>query len=90
VDLSSATWPGPGGVGHVVHQRGPEPFGRVVVRAGVRSLQDLGPRVLGQVGVDGLGVVDAVPLGDSVLCCDLGFCCTISSMAGTISRCCCR
>jgi hypothetical protein len=33
---------------------------------------------------------DGVPLGNSVSCCELGFCCGISGVAGTISRCCCR
>ena len=31
-----------------------------------------------------------VPLGNSVSWCELGFCCGISSMAGTISGRCCR
>jgi hypothetical protein len=30
-----------------------------------------------------------VPLGNSGSCCELGFCCGISAVAGTISRCCC-
>jgi len=33
---------------------------------------------------------DRVPLGNSVSWCELGFCCGISSAAGTISGCCCR
>jgi hypothetical protein len=33
---------------------------------------------------------DAVPLGNSVSYCDLGFCCGISAVAATILRCCCR
>jgi hypothetical protein len=31
-----------------------------------------------------------VPLENLVLCCELGFCCGISAVAGAISRCCCR
>ena len=40
-----------------------------------------------------IGTLDehqAVPLGNSVSWCELGFCCGISSVAGTISGCCCR
>ena len=33
---------------------------------------------------------ERVPLGNSVSCCELGFCCGISGVAGTISGCCCR
>jgi hypothetical protein len=33
---------------------------------------------------------DGIPLGNSVLHCELGFCCGIGGVAGTISGCCCR
>jgi hypothetical protein len=31
-----------------------------------------------------------VPLGNTVSCCELVFCCMIRAVAATISRCCCR
>ncbi len=34
--------------------------------------------------------LDAVPLGNSISRRELGFCCGISGVAGTISECCCR
>ena len=66
MDLPEPAGPGDGGVGHVVLQRGPDAFDRVVVRAVAGAVEQFQAGMLLQVSGDGAGVVDAVvaaPMG---------------------------
>jgi hypothetical protein len=50
----------------------------------IRGVRGVGPTTAARLLADG------VPLGNSISCRELGFCCGISGVAGTISECCYR
>jgi hypothetical protein len=63
------------------------------VPVGIRLLkltEEVGEVADAFLGVHGLNKPKGVPLENLVPYCELGFCSGISSVAGTISECCCR